>query len=57
MPPETHTKRQATQHGCLPGLLGEGDKGFEIVYGEEKMLCTGPIRAAKVKQKFLVPAL
>jgi hypothetical protein len=25
-----------TQHGCLPSLLGDGDKGSEIVYGEEK---------------------
>jgi hypothetical protein len=22
--PETHTKRQATQHGCLPSLLSDG---------------------------------
>jgi hypothetical protein len=29
--PETHTKRQATQHGCLPSFLGEGDKGIEIL--------------------------
>jgi len=28
--------RQATQHGCLPSLLGERDKGIEIVYGKEK---------------------
>ncbi len=34
--PETHTKRQATLHGCLPSLLGDGDKGIETVYGEEK---------------------
>jgi hypothetical protein len=34
--PETHTKRQATQHGCLPGLLGDGDNRIKIVYGEEK---------------------
>jgi hypothetical protein len=26
----------ATQHGCLPSLLGNGDKGIERVYGEEK---------------------
>jgi hypothetical protein len=32
---ETHTKRRATQHGCLPSLLGDGYKGIEIVYGEE----------------------
>jgi hypothetical protein len=29
-----------TPHGCLPSLLGDGDKGIEIVYGEEKkILC------------------
>jgi hypothetical protein len=26
---ETHTKRQATQHGFLPSLLGDGDKGIK----------------------------
>jgi hypothetical protein len=34
--PETHTKRQATQHGCLPSLLGHGDKGIEIVWGKRQ---------------------
>jgi hypothetical protein len=34
--PETDTKKQATQHGCLPSLLDDGDKEIEIVYGEEK---------------------
>ncbi len=34
--PETHTKRQATQQGCLPILLGDGDEGTVTVYGEEK---------------------
>jgi hypothetical protein len=34
--PETHTKIQATQFDCLPSLLGDEDKGIEIVYGEEK---------------------
>jgi hypothetical protein len=33
---DKHTKRQATQHGCLPSWLGDEDKGIEIVYGEEK---------------------
>jgi hypothetical protein len=33
---ETHAKVQATQHGRLPGLLGDGYKVIEIVYGEEK---------------------
>ncbi len=53
--PETHTKRQATQRGCLPSLLGDEDKGIEIEYGEEKTFCTGPTRAAKAEQKSLVP--
>jgi hypothetical protein len=30
--PETHTKRHATQHGCLPSLLGDLNKGIEIVH-------------------------
>jgi hypothetical protein len=34
--PGTHTKRQATRNGCLPSLLGDGDKEIEKVYGEEK---------------------
>ncbi len=36
MPSETQTKRQTTQHGCVPILLVDGDRGIEIVYGEEK---------------------
>ncbi len=54
--PETLIKRQATQHGCLPSLLGDGDKGIEKVYtvrkkylysadessqGRTKISCTG----------------
>jgi hypothetical protein len=37
--PETHTKRQATQHGYLPSLLGDGDKEIEkknILYRHTK---------------------
>ncbi len=49
-----HTKRHATQHGCLLSLLGGGSKGTEIVYGEEKLFCTGAIRALKAEQKSLV---
>ncbi len=51
--PETHTKRQATRHGCLafPACWAMGDKGIATVYGEEKILCTGPTRAAKAEQK------
>jgi hypothetical protein len=33
--PETLSKRQATQHGCLPSLLGDRNNGIEIVYGDE----------------------
>jgi hypothetical protein len=33
---KTHIKGQATLHDCPLSLLGDGDKGFEIVYGEEK---------------------
>ncbi len=53
---ETHTKRQATQHGCLSILLDDGDKVMEIVYGEEKIFCTGPNRTAETEQKSHVSA-
>ncbi len=53
---DTYTKRQATQHDCLPSLLGDGNKGIEIVYNEEKNILTGPTRVAKAKQKSRVPA-
>jgi hypothetical protein len=33
---DTQTKRQATQHDCLPSFLGDEDKGIEKVYYEEK---------------------
>ncbi len=32
---ETHIKRQATRHDCLPSLLSDGDKWIEIVYSKE----------------------
>ncbi len=32
---ETRTKRQVTQHGCLPSMLGAGDKEIKIVCDEE----------------------
>jgi hypothetical protein len=52
---EINRKRQATQHSCLPSLLGDGDKSWnEIVYVREKILCTGPTRAAKAELKFLI---
>jgi hypothetical protein len=50
--PETHTKRQATQHGCLSSLLCDGEKRNEIVSSEEKYkLYWADYRAAKVEQK------
>jgi hypothetical protein len=48
--PETHAKRQATQHDCLPSLLGDG-KMYTV---REKIFCIGPIGAAKAGQKSLV---
>ncbi len=47
--------RQATQHGCLPSLLGDGDKEIEIVLGEEIFLYWAT-KAAKAEQKSLVLA-
>jgi hypothetical protein len=35
--PETHTKRQATQHGCLYNLLGDGDGGEGRIDEPEKV--------------------
>jgi hypothetical protein len=57
--PETHTKRQATQQGCLPSLLGDGDKGIEqwiSVRGGKTYFVLRPTRAAKAEQKSFVPA-
>ncbi len=34
--PETHIKRQVTQHDCLPSFLNNGYKRIETVCGEEK---------------------
>jgi hypothetical protein len=48
----THTKRLATQHGCLPSLLGDGDNGIEIVYSEEKnIFCIYQTRAPRQNKK------
>jgi hypothetical protein len=32
--------RQETQHGCLPSLPGNWDKGIEIVYGKNVITLT-----------------
>jgi hypothetical protein len=34
-------------------LLGDVDKGMEIVSGEEKIFCTGPTRAANAEKNLL----
>ncbi len=39
-----------------PNLLGDGDKGIVIVYGEKKIFLHWTTRAAKPEQKSLVPA-
>jgi len=58
--PETQTKRQATQHGCLPSLLSDGDKGIATVCGEDKIIfhCADYMytRTAKAEQKSFVLA-
>ncbi len=49
--PETQpTKRQATQHGCLPSLLGDGDMNWNDLRWV-KTFCTAPTRAAKAEQR------
>ncbi len=51
--PETHTMRQTTQHSCLPGILGNGDKGIEIVYGEEEIFVVGRLEQPRQNQNIL----
>jgi hypothetical protein len=53
LPSETRTKRRATQHDCLPSMLDNVGK-IEIVYGEEKIFCTGStIKSSKTQDKIL----
>ncbi len=54
--PETHTKRLATQHGCLSGLLVNGHKGIEKCTVRKKNICIGPTRPAKAEQKSILTA-
>ncbi len=55
---DKHTKRPATQLGCLPSLLGDGDKVVEIMYGEGKNILyrADATREAKAEQRSYVPA-
>ncbi len=50
LPPETHTKRQATQHDCLPSLLAMGTKEQKNCMVWKTIFCTGLTRAAKAEQ-------
>jgi hypothetical protein len=56
----TDTKGQATQHGCLPSFLGDGDKEIELVYGDEKNIknyfVLGRLEKPRQNKKYLVPA-
>jgi hypothetical protein len=57
VPTETHTKRQATQHDCLPSLMNDGDKRIEIVDGEGKhILYWADYSSHEAGQKPLVSA-
>jgi hypothetical protein len=44
------------QHGCLPSLLGDGDKKIEPVYGEETNYSYWADLSSQGEQKSLVPA-
>ncbi len=48
---DTYYKRQATQHGCLPRLLGDGDKEIESVWWGKKIFCAGMTRACQGRPK------
>ncbi len=52
--PETHTKRQAIKHDCLPSLLGDGDNLFKIMHGIKNVFLLRRLDAAKAGQKSLV---
>ncbi len=57
LPLEIHNKRQATRHDCLSNWLGYGGQTkWNSVRVRKKIFGTGPTRAAKVGQKFLVLA-
>ncbi len=58
---DAHTKRQATQHGCLPSLLGDVMGTKELKYCtystvRKKIIGAGPTRTAKAEQTSLLPA-
>jgi hypothetical protein len=52
---DAHTKRQATQHGCLPSLLRDGDKWF-VRTVRKKYFVLGRLKQPRQNKKSLVPA-
>jgi hypothetical protein len=53
---QRHIPRDCDSARLPAQFAGHWGKGGEIVYGEEKLFCTGLTRAAKGEQKSLVPA-
>ncbi len=54
---DTHTRRQATQHGCLPSLLGDGGQMNLNIVWWKKFLSTVPAeQSSQGRTKYLVPA-
>ncbi len=51
--PETHTKRQAAQHGCLPSLLGGGDKEIEKCTMVKKYFVLGRLEQPRQNKNLL----
>jgi hypothetical protein len=50
---KAHTNRQASQHDCLPSLLGDGDKKSEIEYGEGKKFVLGRLEQPRQNKNLL----
>ncbi len=54
--PETHSKIQATQHGCLPSLLADEDKRIEKVQVRKKYFVLGrPVQPRQNKNVLYWP--
>jgi hypothetical protein len=51
--PETHIMRQATQHDCLPSLLGDGCQWSEIVHRRNKYFGLGRLEQSRLDKNLL----
>ena len=51
LPPETHTKRQATQHDCLPSSLAMGTKELKYCRVWKTIFCTGANQSSQGRTK------